>query len=84
MSIVIGNLYILEKDKNGISYYALVRDCSKNSLETFDWIQISKLETPFMVLGEYYSGKIYFVHILLENKVGWINIDSNQLKLFKG
>ena len=45
---------------------------------------MEELEMPFMVLDQHDSEKEdgFWVQILLKNKIGWINVDSCQLRKY--
>ena len=75
----IGELYTLIKSP-GIAAYAMWEYVDRKN--PTDWVSVNELEEPFLLLEETSSDTNYWIRILLINKIGWIHIEKEQLKLF--
>ena len=79
----IGQLYTLEK-QYGIAAYAMYDTYSFSRKRKTDWISSNKFQEPFMLIAQHGEFDNYWIKILIEDKIGWIHVDSSQLKLFNG
>ena len=81
--IEIGKFYTLKRDVNTVAYMMSDHYNTKKRTNS-EMITMEELEMPFMVLEQHDSQKEdgFWVQIMLNNKIGWINIDSYQLRKY--
>lgn len=77
----IGKLYILAKDPT-IAAYAMSDTYLIKDRRCTDWITADFFETPFLLIEEYGAEDCYWIKVLAKDKIGWINVYREQLKLF--
>lgn len=81
--IEIGKFYTLKRDVNTVGYMMSDHHNLKKRKDS-EMVTMEELEMPFMVLDQHDSEKEdgFWVQILLKNKIGWINVDSCQLRKY--
>lgn len=78
----IGKLYTLAKDPT-VSAYAMSDTCDVNRKKHTDWIKADIFDMPFMLIEERNNKQAYWIKILLGDQIGWINVEEEQLRLYK-
>jgi hypothetical protein len=79
--IKVGDLYTLKREM-GITGYNLCDHYNKSLRKETKLIPATDFEKPFIYLGQNDTKNDVWVHVLVENKVGWINVDPEQLQKF--
>ncbi len=81
MNINVGELFILKREL-GISGYYLHDHYNQNFRKSSILIPAEKFEKPFLCLEFYEKKTDLWIKILLENEVGWIHVDPDQINKF--
>lgn len=82
--IKVGDLYTLKREL-GISGYNFCDHYNRSLRKEAKMLAATDLEKPFLYLGQQTSKEDdnnVWVHVLVENKVGWINVHPEQLQKF--
>lgn len=88
--IEVGKFYTLKRDLSTVGYHLSDHYDPQQRKEKSEVMTSAELEIPFMILDMHFiEDKInefgdedFWILIMSQNKVGWINVDRDQLRKY--